>query len=132
LNDFPRYAENEIRQDLSLVTRAPKIQPEDCVIQSSQPISAIQRQIMALSPKPGAYFYSQIQGEAKRVKLIEAEVISGVHRLKGLYEEEGRLIFGAESGVLLVSRLQLEGKNIVTAKEFLNGCRHFLPLCCVD
>lgn len=128
LSDFPRYAEKEIRQDLSRVSRAPKIQPEDCVIDCRQPIGVIQRQIMALSPKPGAYFYSQIQGEVKRVKLIDAEVIDGASAIEGLYEHEGRLIFGSSTGVLLINRLQIEGKNIVAAKEFLNGYRHLLPL----
>lgn len=85
------------------------------------------RRVRVFQPFPGCY--TRFRG--KRLKIIEAAPLPGE---KG--KEPGRVIAAEEArskvgvqtgdGVLALLQLQLEGKRIMTAEEFLRGQRDFL------
>jgi methionyl-tRNA formyltransferase len=117
-------------QDNSESTYSSIITKERGEITWHQSAGSIWRQVRAFHPWPGSY----TRWKGKRLRIIEAVPIR---------EEddaiEGRVInlvrggFGVQtgSGVLEIHRLQMEGKRIMTAEEFLRGqrqlCGSILP-----
>ncbi|MBA7710943.1 Methionyl-tRNA formyltransferase [subsurface metagenome] len=87
----------------------------------------IWRRVRAFQPWPGCY----TSWQGKRLEIIEAVPLPGEETL-----EAGRVValnresvaFGvcAGNGVLGVSKVQLEGKRVMPADEFLRGQRQFI------
>lgn len=97
---------------------APKIKPEDWVIQWERSARDISNQVRAFSPTPGATTLWQ----GRRLKLFrpgtraetgEPGVVQGVN--------EGRLRIGTGDGVLEVEELQIEGRRRMSVEAFLKG-----------
>ncbi len=88
------------------------------------PAVALWRRVRAYNPWPGYYTWWQ----GRRLKIMAALPLSGV-------TEAGRVVRVAEplvgfgvgtgNGVLGVSEVQLEGKRVMSAAEFLRGQREF-------
>ena len=57
------------------VTFAPKITSSDLEIHWGYPAETILNQIRAFSSKPGAFAWVEIQGEKKRLKIKQAEIL---------------------------------------------------------
>ncbi len=85
----------------------------------------IWRQVRAYHPWPGSYTWWR----GKRLKIVAAVPLSDV-------AEVGRVVVGGQAsigfgvgtggGVLGVSQVQLEGKRVMSAAEFLRGQREFI------
>jgi methionyl-tRNA formyltransferase len=91
------------------------------------PATDIQRRVRAFNPWPGCY----TAWRGKQVKIIEAEALPeivspGAGKVISLAGRDGELGIGTGDGVLRVLKLQLQGKKVVTAAEFLRGQRDFL------
>jgi len=102
------------------------ITKEEAEIDWHLPAVDIWRRVRAFEPWPG--YYTRWRG--KRLKIIEAvplppEKTSKAGQVVGLTSKEA---FGVATGdgVLGVLRVQLEGKQVLSAAEFLRGQRDFI------
>lgn len=128
LRDYSHYNAHAKVQNLSLVSHAPKIEQDDCLINLSNNSLKIQRQIMALSPKPGAFMEVEIAGQKKRIKILSAEISTVKGARFSLFTQDGKLFFECNEGSIQVVELQLEGKSATSAKDFLNGHKVHFPI----
>jgi methionyl-tRNA formyltransferase len=110
-------------QQHALATYAPKIQPEDLVLNDVDDIWQIHNRVRSLSPAPGAYFWIQLRGEKKRLKILRTHLdqtlCDAEHRWK--CSSEGYLALCTAEGALVFDEVQLEGKAAISSKEFLRG-----------
>lgn len=119
-----------IPQPDSKATFCRKIAKEDGLINWERSSKEILNQIRALNPWPSTY--TVIEG--KKLKILEAtkfEAIEGKTSQKkkpGSIEILDKNTFGfyAKDGLIIPSKVQIEGKSQTTAKEFLNGHRKAL------
>jgi len=109
-------------QDHSLATYAPKIEPEQTLIQWDQSNLEVHNQIRALSPRPGAWCYCQVGEERKRVKILSAALSVEEIPLKQL---KGRKI-GCKHGSIELLEVQPEGKKKMNAPDWLRGQKKIL------
>jgi methionyl-tRNA formyltransferase len=116
----------ECSQDGGLATFAPKLEPEDEVIDWSEPAEAIVRRVRALSPEPGA----RTTFRERRLKVHRA---SGANdgfeprqtRPAGTVVAVSRdaLVVATGRGSLALEEVQLEGKRRLSGPEFARGHR---------
>ena len=110
-----------LQQDESSVSYSPKIDRSSGEIQWSS-LSAIQveRTLKAYTPWPGIYTFL----DGKRLKLLggHAEMHSGVPG----EVKDAPLSVGTSDGVFVLDRIQLEGKNAVSAQDFVRGNPSFV------
>lgn len=92
-------------QDEALVTFAPKIEKEECLIDWSLPVEKIVCHIHGLSPKPGAYTMVEVGGRRLRLKILRARVGGAGLSYRGVE----------------LCEVQLEGSRAMQAREFLRG-----------
>ncbi len=111
-----------VPQNQNEVTYAPKVLPQDAEIKWDCPIEKLYHLYQGVTPKPGAWCNVQVRGKKIRLKIIEARPImdsEGVGELIS-YDEEG-IVVGAIDGALKITKLQLEGKKALCAREFVKG-----------
>lgn len=107
-------------QDDSLATYCSMVKREDGQINWSKSASEINQQFLAYFPWPGVFTY--IAG--KRLKIAKLSVLEGN---LGVQQAVGQLFLGPNnelliktgSGIIWLQELQLEGKSVVSAEEFL-------------
>lgn len=107
------------KQDDSLTCYAPMMKKEDGCIDWQQPARAIHNLVRGLDPWPGAY--TQLSGDV--LKLAETtvdETASGPAGTILSATPEGVKI-ACGQGALNVGRLQLPGKKMLAAADFLRG-----------
>lgn len=109
-----------VRQDHSRATYAPLLKKEDGLIDWGFPAQAIYNRVRGLLPWPVAFSYL----DGKMMKMLEADVVPGAGEPGVIATEKGSILVGTGEGLLRIKRLQVEGKNPVTAAEFLRGSRH--------
>ena len=111
-----------ITQEESEVSQAPKIFPEDCLIDFNQPVKKVHDFIRGLSPKPGAYTYYK----NKRLQLFSSSIAnpekmeSNVGSLTHIETSEG-LFIQCNPGILKIKEIKLEGKRQMPVEDFLRG-----------
>jgi len=107
------------KQDDSLTCYAPMMKKEDGLIDWQQPARKIHNLVRGLAPWPGAY--TSLQGDV--LKLAETTVdesLSGKAGTVLLADADGvRIACG--KGALIVGRLQLPGRKMLAAADFLRG-----------
>ena len=116
-------------QDDALATYCQPLRKEEGEIDWRQPAVAIWRKVRAFNPRPGCFTW----WKGKRLKVIEAmplpEIPSPAGTVNAMMVEDltGRtqevMVVGTASGTLALLRVQLEGKQAVSAAEFLRGQR---------
>jgi methionyl-tRNA formyltransferase len=111
----------------SEVSKAPKIFPEDCLINFNQPVKKVHDFIRGLSPKPGAYSYYK----DKRLKLFDSSISdsNNVRTDFGCLVSTGRsdvIHIQCNPGVIEIKEIKLEGKRQMPVADFLRG--HALPI----
>jgi methionyl-tRNA formyltransferase len=108
-----------IRQDDTAATPAPKIFRDDCRIDWSKPAQAVHNFIRGLSPYPGAF---TLRGE-RTLKILRTRLVEdGAALAPGELSSDGHcLVVGCGDGALDILELQMEGKRVMTAEEFLRG-----------
>jgi methionyl-tRNA formyltransferase len=127
LDVLPRWAAGNLKpqpQDAAQATLFKTMRKEAGEIDWQLPAVEIWRQVRAFQPWPGAF--TRYQG--KILKVIEAFPVD-----EGSTEPPGRVIgqgrgFGVVTGdgVLEVRQLQMEGRQITPAADFLRGQRAFM------
>lgn len=114
-----------IPQDNALATYAPKLNRDAGKIDWSETAEAIERKIRAFNPWPGAF----TSVTAKNAKPRNLKVFSAlVVELKGMpgeivHADERGLVIAAGERALSLQEVQLEGKQRMSAAEFLRGNR---------
>jgi len=109
------------KQDDSLTTYAHKLNKADGEIDWTQSAREIDRMIRAYNPWPVAY--TQFNGKPLRLFMSKVETDKSSDESVGTVIDEtpeGISIVTGD-GVLSVSRLQLQGKKELSARDFLNG-----------
>ena len=91
------------------------------------PAVQIWRRVRAYQPWPGCY----TRWQGKQFKILEAVPLAGEGTKESrtvVAVKDNTAAFGVATGdgILGVIKVQLEGKKVVTAKEFLNGQRQFI------
>jgi methionyl-tRNA formyltransferase len=109
-----------IPQDESKTTYASKLKKEDGLIDWNKDAVSIKNLVRGCYSWPGAYTYFN----KKLLKIIEAEAVADQKNEKPgsvLEANEKGILVACKPGALLIKRLQLEGKNPLSAAEFLRG-----------
>jgi methionyl-tRNA formyltransferase len=106
-----------IPQDGTLAIYAPKLKRENGKIDWAEPAEVIERKIRAFNPWPGAYM--ELNG--RKLKIFSALVVEGGGKPRQILRDDKALIIAAGAGALSVKDLQLEGKQRMSAAEFLRG-----------
>jgi methionyl-tRNA formyltransferase len=107
------------RQSEDGVTYAAKIEKAEARIDWNQPARAVLRHIHGLSPFPGAWCETAIEGEPVRVKILRCAMADGVGSPGELLDD--RLAVACEEGALRILELQRAGGKPMKAEEFLRG-----------
>lgn len=123
VSSIEKYLTKEIKpylQDESLVTLAPKIMKEEFLINWDKTASDIHAQVKAFSPYPGAYTFLN----GKRIKFFKSELINNQSsRQPGEVDNITNDFFdiACSVGFLRVYKVQMEGKKMMPAKDFILG-----------
>ncbi len=120
-----RYAEGipaAQPQDPTCVTFAPKIEPEEGEIQWIQPAHFIHCLVRAFNPRPGAWAWTLVNGEKKRLKIFRA-LLQDLSGTVGELLSKREMVVGCGEGSLLLQEVQLEGKPRMAAADFLRGMK---------
>lgn len=118
---LPRYlagALQPVAQPTEGVVMAPMIKKEDGALDFTKSAAELERRLRAFTPWPGAF--TKLEGAL--FKVHAASVANG----KG---EPGTILAATNAGIevacaegsLLLTSVQLEGKRVMTAQEFLTG-----------
>jgi methionyl-tRNA formyltransferase len=111
-----RLAELEpVSQPEDGVTYASKIEKHEARLDFSQAAVAVERQVRAFNPAPGAFF--ELGGD--RIKVLAAE-ISGAAGPPGTVLDE-RLAIACGSGAMVPTLVQRAGRGAMTSSELLRG-----------
>ncbi len=113
-------------QNESEATYCGPIAKEEGEIDWRRPAIDIWRRVRAFNPWPGCY----TRWRGKQLKIIEAvplggEANAGVGRVVALDSKAGFGV-GTGDGILVIARVQMEGKKAMSADEFLRGQRDLL------
>jgi len=108
-----------IPQDNARATYAPKLKREHCKIDWSQSAEAIEREIRAYNPWPGAF----MKISSQNLKIFSASVVDLNGQPEQILRSDKDLIVATGKGGLSLAEVQLEGKRRMTAAEFLRGHR---------
>lgn len=104
-------------------TLAPRITPEDLVLDPNQDVTRLHDRIRALSPHPGAFFWVIYRERRMRLKVLRTHIDpnpGGPYR-KWCVAEDGSLALSSPEGILLLDQVQLEGRSAMTTQAFLRG-----------
>ena len=104
------------------ITYAPKITKKDCKINWNLKSSIIFNLIRSISPSPGAFTYFRNKKIfIYKAKLVDKKTINNDYGT--LYVENSNIYISTKDKMLQVLKLKVEGKNIITDIEFINGYR---------
>ena len=123
INDIlSKIAENQfikINQDDSKATYAKKISKQEAKLDWNKPAMELERRIRAYNPVPIAY--TSFKGIDLRI--WEAKVKTSTVKLKPgtLLNGKSTLDIMTGQNLLSITKLQLPGKKIISAKDFLNS-----------
>ncbi len=99
------------------VTYARKIEKAEARLDFSQPAEAVERQIRAFNPVPGAFF--ELGGE--RYRILAADNVDGVGKSGGVLDDQ--LTIACADGAIRPTIIQRAGKPAMALAEFLRGNR---------
>jgi methionyl-tRNA formyltransferase len=102
------------------VSYAPKVTVEDARVSFADPAAAVDRQIRAVTPEPGAW--AEFRGE--RLKLGPVTVVDEPGPPPGeLVVERKRVLVGTASKPLRLGEVQAQGKKRMAATDWARGTR---------
>lgn len=110
-------------QDNSQATLAPPLKKEDGRIDWFLPAPKIYNRIRGLQPWPGAF--TTFRGAMCRIwgKPLKPVAAGGMPGIILPTQEDGLLVICGGSTVLHVEQVQIEGRNRISDREFMNGAR---------
>ena len=113
-----------IKQDDSKATYAKKISKQDAKLDWNKPAKELERKIRAYNPSPVAH--TTLKGITMRI--WEAKIKPATNKFKPgtILSEKSTLDIVTSQDLLSITKLQLPGKKIILAKDFLNGHADFI------
>lgn len=107
-----------ISQNHSKATAAPKLFTEDCKIDFQKPAQVVHNKIRGLSPFPTAWATL----DDLKFNIYRSEIGPDKKLAPGRLEmNDDDLLVGCKSGTLVLKEVQLEGKQRMNGKDFMNG-----------
>lgn len=109
-----------IKQDDSLVSKAPKIHPETCKINFDQDVEIIHNHIRGLSPYPTAW----TKLDDLKLKVYRSKQEKAVHNIpigSFITDNKSFLKIAVQNGFIHLLDVQLQGKKRMDVNSFLNG-----------
>lgn len=97
------------------VTYAAKVDKAEARIDFSTPAVAIERQVRAFNPAPGAFF----EHNGERIRILSAVVEPGTGSAGTVLDDD--LGIATATGVIRPTSLQRAGRGVMTAPELLRG-----------
>ena len=108
-------------QDDATATYAKKLSKKEASLDFSKTATELDRQIRAFTPWPGSFFTWQ----GKKIKILTAVVVNNAKKhgdISGvILANKESLFITCSKGVLDIKELQVQGKNPMGVKAFLNG-----------
>ena len=101
------------------VTYAAKIEKAEARIDWNKPAREVLRHIHGLSPFPGAWCETAIEGEPARVKILRCATVEGSGAAGDVLD--GHLAVACRRGAVRILELQRAGKAPMKVEEFLRG-----------
>ena len=120
LRDIHDHVLTPLPQNEDKATYCSKIKKSDALINPTVlTAKEIFNKLRAFTPWPGIYMVYK----GKRLKILEARLAHGSTSIKpGTFSaKEKKLLLGTKKGALELIKLQPEGKNPITAQDFING-----------
>lgn len=108
-------------QDSSRATFTKKLSRENGELDFKKSADEILRMFRAFSPWPGIYTFFK----GKRLKFIDIEKSDELLSPGEVKVLQKKVYVGTADGSLFLKQLQMEGKNVVHADQFLLGCPDF-------
>ncbi|BFN37930.1 methionyl-tRNA formyltransferase [Fidelibacter multiformis] len=108
-----------IPQDHTHATPAPKIHPEEAVLDFTQPGQVLIRTIRAFAPVPGARFF--LKGTLIKIFKARFEPVSDTHPGTLVKISKNTFAIHCGDGLLYPEEIQPEGKRAMNVADFLNG-----------
>ena len=133
METLPLWVQGKIApqpQDNRFASYTHMLHKEDGKIDWNQPADVLARKVRAFIPWPGAY----TNWGDRLLKIISAHAIQTNTALEtrigtvSLRKEHGAqtLTIATGNGLLIIEKLQLEGKKVMNADEFLRGYSHIV------
>lgn len=119
LSNIAKNGSVAIKQDESKTNYANKISKQEAKIDWSRPAVELERKVRAFNPFPVAY----TQLRDLNIRIWETEIKNDSEDLAPgtILRSKSTLDIVTGDGVLAITKLQLPGKRIMAAKDFLNG-----------
>ncbi|MEW6015604.1 MAG: methionyl-tRNA formyltransferase [Candidatus Zixiibacteriota bacterium] len=121
LNLIEREEVIPLPQDSRLASPAPKLSPEDCLIDWGFPAVHVINFVRGLSSVPGAYTYHR----DKKLKILRAGIAGprDVNDLRPgrIREDKNRLLVEVADGLVELLEVIPEGKKLMSGAEFVRG-----------
>ena len=112
-------------QDDSQASYIKTLKKEDGHIDFQKSAAQIERMIRAYNPWPGTY--TAIDGEILKIIAVEPEIAKISKTKPGqLFLDGARLLIQCGQDALVILKLQLAGKKIMNAGEFINGYKNLI------
>src|SRR5437773_444640 len=106
-------------QDNALAIYAPKLTRHDGKIDWLEPAKIIERKIRAFNPWPGAF----MELDGRHLKIFSASIVNLSGKPGEILRSEKEVVIAAGKDALSLDEVQLEGKRLMRAVEFLRGFR---------
>jgi len=123
IQTLPDYLAGKIKstpQDDSKATHTKILTRDDGEIDFSKTAKEIERQLRAFTPWPGIFTHFQVK-KIKIFKLKTDEEINPLFPPGKIYEAEGTVVINCRDSSIILEEVQVEGKRVMSAKEFING-----------
>lgn len=125
LTDFIGGGIKPQAQDDAQASYVKTIDKEDGKIIWTKSAAEIERMIRAYNPWPGTY--GEIDRQILKIIAVDQKILSiNDHSVGNLFLEDKKLAVQCGQGALNILKLQLAGKKIMTAAEFINGNRNLI------
>lgn len=125
IETLPGYLSGAIQpipQDDALATFAPRIEKDEGRIDWTQSAAQIERTIRAFTPWPGTF----TRWDGKGLKIHAGTPGEGSADPGKVIERGGQIAVGTGSGVFYPTRVQLEGRGVVSITDFVRGYPAFV------
>ncbi len=112
-----------LAQDDSEATPAPKIMPQDTIINWDNPAKTVANFIRGLSSVPGAY--TTFRGNRMKIYKGKVSKVQTENKLQPgqIIKDKHKLLVSTAEGVVEILQLQPEGKAKMSGDQFLQGYR---------
>lgn len=107
-------------QDEARASYAPKLKKDDGLIDWKKQALSIKNLVRGCSPWPSAYTY--LDGKLLKILKVSISTEREYHKPGRIIDaDEAGISVACKGGIILIKRLQLEGKRPLDAAEFLRG-----------